>query len=134
MKPEHTAWTSNAAQPCTPSLRCTMLAVDGNTMSGVDVATMIRSMSAAVQPAASSARLAAVVARSLACTSSATKWRARMPVRSTIHSSEVSTPRLASICDQVVVGQAQRRQVAAGAGDAGMAGGVNLRVLPSACV
>ncbi len=97
MKPEHTAWTSNAGQPNAPSLRCTMLAVDGKIMSGVDVATMIRSMSAAVRPAASSARRAAAVARSLAWTSSATKWRARMPVRSTIQSSDVSTPRAASI-------------------------------------
>jgi hypothetical protein len=32
-------------QPAMPSLCCRMQAADGNTMSGVDVATMIRSMS-----------------------------------------------------------------------------------------
>jgi hypothetical protein len=37
-------------------------------------------------------------ARSLALTPSSAKWRARMPVRSTIHSSLVSTPRCASCC------------------------------------
>ena len=44
-KPEHTACTSNAAQPLAPSLFWRMQAVEGNTMSGVDVATMIRSIS-----------------------------------------------------------------------------------------
>jgi hypothetical protein len=35
-------------------------------------------------------------ARSLAGTSGSAKWRARMPVRSTIHSSDVSMPRAPS--------------------------------------
>ena len=35
-----------------PSLFCSKAAVDGNTMSGVEVATMIKSMSEAWQPAA----------------------------------------------------------------------------------
>ena len=38
------------------SLCCKMLAVDGNTMSGVDVATTIKSTSAALRPAAAKAR------------------------------------------------------------------------------
>jgi DNA polymerase-3 subunit beta len=72
--------------------KITMVATDGNTKSGVEVATMIKSISLAVTPAASKARRAASVAKSLQPCSSAAKWRARMPVRSTIHSSEVSTP------------------------------------------
>jgi len=56
MKPEHTACTSKAGAPLTmPSLRWTMQALDGNTMSGVDVATMIRSMSDGCRPADSMA-------------------------------------------------------------------------------
>ena len=73
-----------------------MQAVDGKTMSGVDVATMIRSTSVALRPAASSAWRAACTARSLEVTSAAAKWRARMPVRSTIQLSEVSMPSFAS--------------------------------------
>ena len=65
-------------------------------MSGVDVATMMRSISAACRPAACKAWRAAANARSLAFTPSSAKWRARMPVRSTIHSSLVSRPRCAS--------------------------------------
>ncbi len=57
---------------------------------------MIRSMSAAVRPAASRAWRAAWTASSLLVTSGAAKYRARMPVRSTIQSSEVSTPSRAS--------------------------------------
>ncbi|EWS65529.1 hypothetical protein Y695_01215 [Hydrogenophaga sp. T4] len=79
-----------------PSLCCRMAAVDGNTMSGVDVATMIRSISLPSTPAASMAFRQASAAMSLAKTPSATKWRARIPVRSTIHSSLVSTPPAAS--------------------------------------
>ena len=48
-----------------PSLRCTMEATAGKVMSGVVVATMIRSTSAAVRPASSSAFFAASTARSL---------------------------------------------------------------------
>ena len=39
------ACTSKAAPPLAPSLFCKMQAVDGKTMSGVDVATIIRSIS-----------------------------------------------------------------------------------------
>ena len=73
-----------------------MQAVDGNTMSGVEVATMMRSIACGSQSAASSARRAAATARSLQVTSGAAKWRKRMPVRSTIQSSEVSMPSVAS--------------------------------------
>ena len=48
-----------------PACAAGCAAVDGNTMSGVEVATMIRSMSAALRPAASSAWRAASSARSL---------------------------------------------------------------------
>ena len=78
------------------NLCCKMAAVDGNTISGVDVATIIKSTSPTPRPAASSAARHAGSARSLALTSGAAKWRAWMPVRSTIHSSEVTTPLAAS--------------------------------------
>jgi len=91
-KPLHTACTSKAAQPPRmPSLSCRITAVAGNIMSGVVVATMMRSMSSGVRPAASSARRLACSARSLVASFSATIWRSRMPVRLTIHSSVVST-------------------------------------------
>src|SRR4051812_22746757 len=60
-------------------------------MSGVEVASTMRSMSAALRPAASSALRAAERARSLVNSPSAAIWRWRMPVRETIHSSLVST-------------------------------------------
>jgi hypothetical protein len=68
-----------------------MHAVDGKIMSGVVVATTIRSTSAGTMPAASSAAREAASARSDVISSSAAMWRARMPVRATIHSSLVST-------------------------------------------
>ena len=74
-----------------PSLSCTMQAVLGKIMSGVVVATTIRSMSAAVSPAASSARRPALTARSLVSSLSAAMRRDWMPERVRIHSSEVST-------------------------------------------
>jgi hypothetical protein len=64
-------------------------------MSGVEVATMIRSTSSGLRPAASSAWRAAAAPRSDALVTASAKWRARMPVRSTIHSSLVSSPRVA---------------------------------------
>src|SRR4051812_39918430 len=60
-------------------------------MSGVTVATMIRSISSAVMPAFSSAFCAALAAMSLVHSSSAAMRRSLMPVRERIHSSEVST-------------------------------------------
>ncbi len=60
-------------------------------MSGVAVATRMRSISSAVMPASSSAFCAALDARSLVCSSGAAMRRSLMPVRETIHSSVVST-------------------------------------------
>ena len=65
-----------------PSRCWTMLPTDGKIMSGVDVATMMRSTLSAERLAAASASRAASSAMSLALTPSAAKWRARMPVRS----------------------------------------------------
>ncbi len=73
-----------------------MHAADGKIMSGVEVATMIRSIVAGSQSVAASACRAAFAAKSLQAMSASAKCRARMPVRSTIHSSEVSMPRSAS--------------------------------------
>ena len=96
MKPLHTACTSKAGLPAMPSWRCTMAAVAGNTMSGVEVATMSRSMSCGCAPAACMAACAAGTASWLAGVAGSAKWRARMPVRSVIQASEVSMPRAAS--------------------------------------
>src|SRR5438132_5813041 len=60
-------------------------------MSGVTVATMIRSMSDPSSPACTSACRAAGSARSDIASSSFAIRRSRMPVRSMIHSSVVST-------------------------------------------
>ena len=60
-------------------------------MSGVTVATISRSIEAGSAPAISSARRAAGRQMSVSASSSAAIRRSRMPVRSTIHSSFVST-------------------------------------------
>ena len=60
-------------------------------MSGVTVATMIRSTADACRPACPSAASAAGRARSESASSGAATRRSRIPVRSTIHSSDVST-------------------------------------------
>ncbi len=60
-------------------------------MSGVTVATMIRSTSLAPMPRRSRHSRAARTARSLLPVPGATTWRWRMPVRVRIHSSVVST-------------------------------------------
>ena len=60
-------------------------------MSGVTVATMIRSISSDSTPARSSAVRAAGSARSVIACSGAAIRRSLMPVRSVIHSSVVST-------------------------------------------
>ena len=54
-KPAHTAWTSKAMPPVMPSLACTLVAVAGKVLSGVDVASTSRSSAAASMPADSSA-------------------------------------------------------------------------------
>lgn len=65
-KPEHTACTSNAAPLfLMPSLFCKRHAVLGNTKSGVDVATMMRSIDCGSMPAAAMAFCEAMSARSL---------------------------------------------------------------------
>ena len=99
---------------------CTMQAVDGNTMSGVDVATMIRSIVAHVAVRGLQRRRAPLHARGRCSRRRASaKWRAWMPVRSTIQSSEVSMPSRASCVDQLRrCVTRSRRQEAAGAGDA----------------
>ena len=51
MKPEQAASRSNAAARCAPIFCCTRQAVAGKGMSGVMVATMIRSICSAVTPA-----------------------------------------------------------------------------------
>src|SRR4029078_5925148 len=90
-KPEHTACTSNAGPPAAPIFACRMLAVDGKMMSGVVVATTIRSTSAGASVAAASALRAAASAKSDVCSPSAATWRLRMTVRERIHSSLVAT-------------------------------------------
>ena len=60
-------------------------------MSGVTVATISRSMSLPSTPAWASASRQAGSATSESASSSAAMWRCRMPVRSTIQASEVST-------------------------------------------
>ncbi|MPM76715.1 hypothetical protein SDC9_123714 [bioreactor metagenome] len=71
-------------------LSCTMQATEGKAISGETVPTIMRSISSAFTPASSNARSAALVAKSdVAWRASATR-RARIPVRSTIHSSDVS--------------------------------------------
>ena len=60
-------------------------------MSGVMLATMIRSICAAVTPAISIARSDALAARSEVNSSAAAMRRSLMPVRVVIHSSVVST-------------------------------------------
>jgi hypothetical protein len=65
----------------------------GNIMSGVTVAQTTRSMSLASTPASASAASAAGRAMSVSASSGAAMRRSRMPVRSMIHSSVVSTIR-----------------------------------------
>ena len=60
-------------------------------MSGVTVATTIRSIEAASTPASASAARRPARAMSVSACSSAAIRRSRIPVRSTIHSSVVST-------------------------------------------
>ena len=91
MNPEHAASISNAAARVAPSLRWMRHAVFGNGMSGVMVATMMRSSCPAVTPAIFMARSAALAPRSEVNSSAAAMRRSLMPVREVIHSSVVST-------------------------------------------
>ena len=74
-----------------PSLRCTAVAVAGNVLSGVEVATITKSIEARSIPACRMAWIDAATARSEVFSPSAAKWRRVIPVRSRIHSSVVST-------------------------------------------
>ena len=91
MKPAQAAEMSKAGISSAPSFCCTCTAHAGMGVSPLIVPTMIMSRSATLRPAASSARRPAAAAMSLVTSSSAAMWRRRMPVRSAIHASEVST-------------------------------------------
>jgi hypothetical protein len=90
-KPEQAASMSNAAAWLAPILRCTTQAVEGKGMSGVIVATMIKSICSGVTRARAMATSAALAARSEVCSCLAAMRRSLMPVRLVIHSSDVST-------------------------------------------
>src|SRR5262245_32712865 len=92
-KPVHAANMSYAAAFVAPSFCCSVHAHEGRIRSGVVVASTIWSISFASTFAISSARWHAISARSLEACSGAAMRRSRMPVRSTIHSSDVSTSR-----------------------------------------
>ena len=88
-KPAHAACTSKAGQ-LTPSLRWVHTAVEGKGMSPVVVATTIMSICSGLTPALSSASRPAASARSDVTVPSSANRRDSMPVRSRIHSSDVS--------------------------------------------
>ncbi len=89
MKPLHAAERSKPKPPA-PSAACTRSAVAGNASSGVAVASRIASICPAAMPAAASALSAALVAMKAQVSCGCARWRLPMPVRSRIHSSEVS--------------------------------------------
>jgi hypothetical protein len=91
MNPEQAASMSKAAARKAPSFAWTRQAVAGKSMSGVMVATMIRSICSAVTPARSIARCAARAAMSEVNSFLAAMRLSLMPVRVVIHSSVVST-------------------------------------------
>ena len=94
IRPRHKARDDQPTSDLAVEASKRALADAGRTAADVDliiVATTIRSTSAGARPASASARLAASTARSLVGWSSRALCRWRMPVRSTIHSSEVST-------------------------------------------
>src|SRR5262245_42165829 len=92
-KPVQAANMSKATARVAPSFCWSVQAQEGRMRSGVVVATRMQSTWSAVSPAASSARWQATSARSDDACSGAAIRRSRIPVRSTIHSSEVSTMR-----------------------------------------
>src|SRR5205814_4355013 len=92
-KPAQAAETSRQAAFFAPIFFCTKQAVAGNSMSGVAVATKIRSTSSGLTFACSSACNAAFAAIALVSSSLEAMRRSLMPVRVVIHSSEVSTIR-----------------------------------------
>ena len=96
MKPAQAAAMSKPKPRVTPSAACTRNAVAGNAWSGVLVARMIASTSPGTAPASARAARAAAVPMNAAVSCGAAMWRCRMPVRSRIHSSVVSTVRASS--------------------------------------
>jgi len=82
---------SNAGMFSAPIFCWTLTAVAGMGLSPVTVPTMIMSRSDALRPADSRAARAAAAAMSLVFSPSAAMRRSRMPVRSVIHASDVST-------------------------------------------
>jgi hypothetical protein len=90
-KPEHAAEMSYAAAFVAPSSACMSHAVDGSSRSGVAVDSTITSTSPGWMPARSMAMRLARAAISAAPMSASAMRRSRMPVRSKIHSSDVST-------------------------------------------
>jgi hypothetical protein len=76
-----------------PRSACTSTAVAGKVLSGVEVASTIKSIDCASTPAAASAARAAASAMSEVVSPFAAMCRSRIPVRCVIHSSEVSTIR-----------------------------------------
>ena len=86
MNPLHAALTSNAPQR-SPSSCCTAAAEPGTVRSGVVVAGRRASISAGSTPDISSAWRPDSIDRPTVVPPT---WRSRMPVRSTIHSSDVS--------------------------------------------
>ena len=104
------------APPRAPSFACRMHAVDGKIMSGVVVATMMRSTSRGAMPAAASAcarRVQREVGRLLAVGGDVALRGCRCACGSIRRSSRRASREL-------VVGEDVRRQIAAGAGDAAM--------------
>ncbi len=93
MNPEHAAVMSKAAALLAPMRFWTRQAVDGKGMSEVAVAMRMMSRSSGVMPASASARFVASMARSLVACSGFAIRRSLIPVRETIHSSEVSSIR-----------------------------------------
>src|ERR1019366_10309365 len=98
-KPAHAAAMSNAGTPAGPSLRCTRHAVEGSGEGGETVATM--SASTLSTPAAAIARRPASAAIIEVVIPDAILRRSRMPVRSRIQASDVST--IASRCALVMI-------------------------------
>src|SRR5437879_5348965 len=115
MKPLQAASMSTAAQPGTPSCSWTRQATLGKGPSGVDVATRIMSSSAGCTPEAASALRAALAASENVVVPGSAMRRRRMPVRSTIHWSEVSTIRSRSALERIRSGTSTPRpMIAAG--------------------
>src|SRR5882724_9112465 len=104
MNPAQAAEMSNAGMFSAPIFCCTLTAVAGIGLSPVTVPTMIMSRSVGPRPAASSADRAAAAAMSLVFSPSPAMRRSRIPVRSAIQASEVSTIRSRSAFVRTLAG------------------------------